>query len=555
MPVKYGRLEAAGRYSRRGNIMVGLHQVESTGALRYANRSNDMVWVNDHFPTFRNERADCLRVSLLSILHHIDPECLLTLDALRQVLCNGKNVGTDIASAALLLNLLGVKAVAYASSTERIPEGPLELARKYKLVQEKILPPKTINAMIQARLGVICCIDAGAITISGSKKENESVARALADVPLERRLHALLVTGASAKGKALTVHDSRRPPWFHGYDGEENALRLWRHIEPGRAAHDYHTLVVDCVPSAHLARHRQKIRGAIFGREKFWPALTALSPVEGPETNTPYDQEKPPGLLPAMTIKPVPYVRSPQPGCETAAATLSAMRNFDRLFIAENAKSIDRGMHRHNPNTRQRDIADIAQSLDRNGYKYRIYGELTAGQKRRIGRPVKAFKAASLRALCKSAEKGEVPLCFVNLSKLHKTHLRPQWQAVAMAGWRFGNIVYHDPGLASRNISGVPYEKELFKRFDRARMPGASTIIVTGRAPHKTADRWIFRFKDKTTTQQQAPAPAPQPDKTDTAKQALAKLADTPQEQALLEKLLNFTSARRMLHLWQLHHE
>lgn len=540
MPVKYGRLEAAGSYSRRGNITVDFNQIESRGALRYANRSNDMVWINDHFPTFRNERADCLRVGLLSILHHIDPECLLTLDALRQVLCNGKDVGTDIASAALLLNSLGLWAMAFAQSTERLPEEPLKLAKKYGLIHEKVLQPSSINTLVRGGFGVICCVDVGAITISGSKKENESVARAYAGIPLERRLHALLVTGASMKGKALTVHDSRRPPWLHGNHGEENSLRLWRNIEPGRAAHDYHTLIVDYVPSVPLAKHRQKILGAIFGREKFWPALTALSPVEGPEANTPFDQEKPPGLLPAMTIKPVPFVKSPQPGCETAATTLSAMRNFDRLF-AGSAKGVERGMRRHNPDTRQRDIADIAQSLDRNGYKYRIYGELTAGQKRRIDRPVKAFKAASLRTLCKSVEKGEVPLCFVNLSRLHKTHLRPQWQAVAMAGWRFENIVYHDPGLPSRNISGVPYEKELFRKFDRARMPGANTVVVTGRAPHKTANRRVFQFKGKATTQQQTPAPALQPDKTDPAKLALAKLADTPQEQAVLEKLLNLT--------------
>lgn len=126
----------------------------STTAINHICDSDDAILVNTQFPTFRNERSDCLRTGLLSILHYVDPECRMDMTALRQMICAGRNVETDIASAALFMAELGLGVKAFAGNFDRISEKPLNTALKYNLVEQRTLTWWLLQAISMSRLPI-----------------------------------------------------------------------------------------------------------------------------------------------------------------------------------------------------------------------------------------------------------------------------------------------------------------------------------------------------------------------------------------------------------------
>ena len=496
MPARFVRIPSASGVQRSGRMTLGFKSFLSYKATKHASETDEYFFVNDHFPTFRNENADCLRTGLLSILHHTDPECLLDMKNLRSILTGGRHVGTDIASAALFLNVLGIRATAYASTLDRVPAEMGKLAHDYGLLRKKKLTWATMRSAINAGCGVLCCVDVSALC------------------PNAEGLHSMLITGFSESGKALTVHDSARPPEEFGSHGEENSLRLWREMTKGWAAHDHHALIVEPKLSVSLKKHRRYVLAALKKGSGFFPSLVAASQKQEQLHPLPEEPAKPAGLVPAQTISTIPFADSPTRKAKTAAAVVSAMRHHDRLFC-HGVMPVDRWMRRKS--AKNPDIADAARTLVRFGYTFEIHGELTAEQRKRIGRPVKAFrKQAAMRTLCKALGRNAVPLLTVDTARLYGNKLKPEWNMVAMAGWYPKQVIYHDTGHATPNGMSMPYQKEARKAFNRARAPGANALIVTGHKPHKISSRWLFQdlgqkksLSNLVTTEAPAPTPAP----------------------------------------------
>ncbi len=453
MPANFFPLPSKNPAMHGGPLLLsfGLH---SPKAMDYCCESDEDVIINNRFPTFRNEMADCLRTGMLSALHYLDPECRMDMTGLRRIICDNKDTGTSIATAALIFSKLGLAVKAFASSFERIERGPCELAEDVGVIEQRVLTPKEIAATVHHGHIVICAIDPYAVYDHAFSCS-----------------HAVLVTGSG--DKLLAIHDSMRPPEVPGYHGERNSIRLWEDIEKGRAAHDYHTLVVNGkVPD--MDYHRRAIRDALNKGANYSRRLISLQDM-APRPEIPGMEDKIAGVnfTPKLTqvfTNTVPFV------CNTgsssaAAAGLSAMRFYNRTLSLEQSDiekllKLKPGQHGAGP------IGQLSKVFTKLGYKTKIY----RGQQRNLNN----------NQLRKVLARKQLPICTVDYNKLHKRRKASvQPHTVCITGFDHSQMVLHENGAARLGRPHTPYYMVPTRLFERARIAGEPTLLVKARKIRK----------------------------------------------------------------------
>lgn len=94
MPANFFPLPSKNPAMHGGPLLLsfGLH---SPKAMDYCCESDEDVIINNRFPTFRNEMADCLRTGMLSALHYLDPECRMDMTGLQDMAPRPEIPGMD----------------------------------------------------------------------------------------------------------------------------------------------------------------------------------------------------------------------------------------------------------------------------------------------------------------------------------------------------------------------------------------------------------------------------------------------------------------------------